>query len=260
MTTEKIVFICICMLSLLPACHDDDKPQPDARNWLETRLAPMNMPRPTDAYDYPCLPGSSQWQQLTSGDERHEACLIPDPIVRSQSTDGLIQDIWEYPMLSDIIHYSSSTGLQKVFAEGFIPQSNMYKELITREDLTERLTERYRRMDPALDQEHITCVYEALLGMDEIIGRMSLAEKKEIIGLAMEKDAIREKLGTVHIVPRSIAWYLIGRILQLAEYAPFLAECAQNPSLSNFLKTSILSEPEETINRIALSGKEFINK
>lgn len=255
---HKIGFIWICLSSLLCACHDSDEPRPDSGDWLQTRLASMNRPRPADAYDYPCLPGTSAWAELTTDEERHEACLIPDSIVLRQSTDGLIQDIWEYPLLSDLIYFSSSTGLQKVFAESFIPQSNMYKELLTREDLTACLTERYRLLDPALDREYITCVFEALLGMDEIIGRMSLSEQKEIIGLAIEKDRIREKSGSVNIPPRSIAWYVIGRMLQWAEYEPFVAECARNEVLSNFLKTSILSEPNETINRIALFGKEFI--
>lgn len=255
---KKTGLIWICLLSLLSGCHDSDEPRPDSGDWLETRLASMNKPRPADAYDYPCLPGTSAWSELATGEERQEACLIPDSIVLRQSTDGLIQAIWEYPLLSDLIYFSSSTGLQKVFAESFIPQSNMYQELLTREDLTDCLTERYRLLDPALDREYITCIFEALLGMDEIISRMSLAEQKEIIGLAIEKDQIRKKQETVNLPPRSIAWYLIGRILQLAAYEPFQLECAQNEVLSNFLKTSILAEPDETINRIALFGKEFI--
>lgn len=259
MTTKKILSICIFMSSILFACHNSDQPEPDPGNWMDIRLASMKMSRPTDAYNYPCQPGTPEWEKLTTSDEKHEACLIPNAIIPGQSTQGLIQDIWEYPLLPDFLLFSNSSGLQKAFAGGFIPQSNMYKELLTRKDLIECLAERYRLMDPSLDQEGITLVFEALLGMDDIITRMNMVEQKEIIGLALKKDQIRVKRN-IDIVDRSITWYLIGRILQLADYEPFVFECTQNQMLSGFLKTSILVESEEIIERIALFGEEFIKK
>lgn len=152
MTTKKTLFPCIFLFSFLFACQHSDVIELPSDNWMAIRLAPMNMPRPADAYDYPCLPGTPEWAKLTSADERTEACLIPDAIVSAQSTQGVIQDIWEYPSFPDFIVYSSSTGLQKVFASDFIPQSNMYKELLTRKDMTDCLLERYRRMEPSFDR------------------------------------------------------------------------------------------------------------
>lgn len=147
MTIKKTLFTCFFILSFLFACHDSDQPEPDSGNWMDIRLASMNMPRPADAYDYPYVPGTPEWEKLNTGEERQKACLLPDAILPGQSTQGLIQAIWEYPLLLDFFIFSSSTGLQKVFATGFIPQSNMYKELLTRKDMTDCLTERYRRVD-----------------------------------------------------------------------------------------------------------------
>lgn len=259
MTTKKTLFPCIFLFSFLFACQHSDVIELPSDNWMAIRLAPMNMPRPADAYDYPCLPGTPEWAKLTSADERTEACLIPDAIVSAQSTQGVIQDIWEYPSFPDFIVYSSSTGLQKVFASDFIPQSNMYKELLTRKDMTDCLLERYRRMEPSFDRWNATLAFEALLGMDEIIARLSLSEQKEMIGLALEKDRIRVKRN-INKTNRSLTWYLIGKILQSAGYEPFLAECAQNQPLSLFLQTSMLSEEEITLDRIAAHGKKFIKK
>ena len=259
MTTKKTLFTCIFLFSFLFACQNSDMAELTSDNWMDIRLAPMNMPRPADAYDYPCLPGTPEWAKLTTADERTKVCLIPDAIVSTQTTQGVIQDIWEYPMLPDFIVFSSSIGLQKVFASDFIPQSNMYKELLTRKDLGDCLLERYRRMAPSLDQWNVTLAFEALMGMDEIIERLSLSEQKEVIGLALEKDRIRVKR-KINRTNRSITWYLIGKILQSAGYQPFLAECAQNQPLSIFLETSMLSEEEHTIDCIATYGRQFIKK
>jgi hypothetical protein len=64
----------------------------------------MNMPRPADSYNYPVWLGMEEWAQFKTGQEMTDACQVPEDILKTMSTQAVIQVIWEYPFLTGLLH------------------------------------------------------------------------------------------------------------------------------------------------------------
>ena len=66
-------------------------------------------------YLYPIRPGTAAWESLADHQAMVDACMIPDNILKTMSTDALIQSILSYPLIADIFAYTDWTyGLQIV--------------------------------------------------------------------------------------------------------------------------------------------------
>lgn len=76
-------------------------------------LDAMNMPRPEGSYNYPCLPGMPSWKELNSGEEMNMACHVPDDVLNNQTTQAVIQAMWEHPKFKDLIGFSSNSSIQE---------------------------------------------------------------------------------------------------------------------------------------------------
>lgn len=151
-----------------------------------------NIPKPSDTYIYPIRPGTSQWKNLTSGDERLQACQIPDSVLATISTDGLIQSWLDFPLANEILSVNS---LQKGI-EYFMVDFSGLKELCKRKDTGDKLFERYKKMDPLCinnftsDTAKGTYTFsftyiEMLLGQDTILNKFAASQKKLLVAEAI---------------------------------------------------------------------------
>lgn len=260
--------LCCGLLNCLFACQSTDdatlsgQPSGDTEEYL-VLIAPlvkcMNLPRPTDAYNYPIYPGMATWATLSGTDEMIQACQIPVSVVRAQSTQALIQDIWEYPFFSEPLIVTSSTSYAQAVANSTsLRQLNAYRELIDRKDNIAALLNCYQAMDPLSDPLYYTYTFEALLTTDDLLPQITTADKKTFIRIALQKDGLRKTNPNHSDIFQSVSWYFIGKLLQTASYAPFEAEMANNQTLARFLDTSSLAGSSEVLKIIDRYAKTFI--
>ena len=162
MKTLKHIFF-IAIISLLSSCNGainpnpDDTEEPDTeeiqndlendpayKSYIQDILDCMRMPRPKDSYNYPVYPGMAEWANFKTGAEMHEACQVPDDILKTMSTQAVLQAIWEYPLLSGVIHRYQ----YQLDFNSFASTNNAYNELISRTDAGMDLLERLLVLDP----------------------------------------------------------------------------------------------------------------
>ena len=55
-----------------------------------------------EAYQYPAIPGTAEWNNLGSTQERKEACRVSQDILSNMTTDALVETIVTYPFFTDV--------------------------------------------------------------------------------------------------------------------------------------------------------------
>lgn len=89
----------------------------------------------TEAYIYPILPGSDEWNEFASLEERVAACQIPEDILYEMTTEALVESVVSCPIISFMFaHNTVEFGFNQV--KGYY---NGLAELCEREDALEEL-------------------------------------------------------------------------------------------------------------------------
>ena len=57
------------------------------------------------AYQFPVIPGTDEWKELSTHDEMMEVCMIPDKFISDASTEALLKSVLENPMMMDFIYF-----------------------------------------------------------------------------------------------------------------------------------------------------------
>ena len=260
---RKIRFLlAICLLSTVSCDKDDLDLSYQELDFFKDKLGCMNMSRPVDSYDYPVYPTMDKWAEFNTKEEMMQACEISTKKLRSMSTQAIIQALWEYPFFIEIIHRSDH--FQMDFES--VMDNNAYRELEKRTDASICLLERFRIMPSICDAVIHPKAFEVLISQPVFLSGFSPEEKKEVIRLSFEKDGIRqEDPDHANSATRETCWLLVGRVMQAAEYTPFIDEINRNEKLRLFLETSILDRRigfyyEETVpmlENLINHGKEF---
>jgi hypothetical protein len=140
---------------------------------------------PFDTYKYPILPGTPAWATLKTGQEMWQACQIPDTVLRTISTEGLIQSWIEMPLNNELF---MTTSLQKAM-EKFIANFSGLRELIGRNDAAKKLFTKYQALKPDCITKFKTdnkkgafpflfSYIELPLAQDTILNKMTLEQKR----------------------------------------------------------------------------------
>ena len=96
------------------------------------------------SWDYPIKPGSEQWKAFQTHDEMLKTCQIPDEIIVNMKTKDLVETIFNYPLLSEVVTYNSlQKGMDKVTSN-----FNGFKNLFEQKDALQELLYKYETMDP----------------------------------------------------------------------------------------------------------------
>lgn len=225
----------------------------------------MNMPRPDDSYDYPIRPCMNEWKEMTSTQEKIDACAIPITILKKMSTQAVIQALWEYPFSSEPIHEIGGRNAQKDFETVFY-NNNAYKELLLRKDAGIDLFTRISLVDAVCRGDNMfkPLMLELLISQSDFLTQLNNNEKKDLIKIVFEKDSIRQDAGVHGELGSYTSLMLIGRTLLNADYSPFVKEVSENNVLKLFLETSMffvntLEELRQEKQIIVDNGKRFVN-
>lgn len=58
------------------------------------------------AYEYPIVPGTPEWNELDSLDEKIAACHVDENLLASMTTPALLETVLNYPLLINMYAYS----------------------------------------------------------------------------------------------------------------------------------------------------------
>ena len=103
-----------------------------------------------DAYDYPIKPGMAEWEKLNSSDEMDSVLQIPEAILHSISTEGLIETVLNYPMFGNLYFIDDYQQSFDLLEENF----NGFQELLNRTDAGRLLFDRYKLMHPGCKENN----------------------------------------------------------------------------------------------------------
>lgn len=145
-------------------------------------------------WDYPIKPGSAEWKKFSTHDEMIEACKIPEQVLKTMTTQDLLEAWINYPLKMDIFAFENPlAGLESQFQ-----MSDALKALVKRNDAGKVCLDLYESIEPeniekltgSTTKGKFVCdlvSYELLLAKPQIIRLFSLSEKKECVRLALKK-------------------------------------------------------------------------
>ena len=89
-------------------------------------------------YHYPITPDDPEWREFDSVIDMREACRIPPEILKTLSTEEVIEAALHYPLLIDFYAFDTyDDGL-----DALLKESDAFVELMTRPDRAEKLAAR----------------------------------------------------------------------------------------------------------------------
>ncbi|MBP3519669.1 MAG: hypothetical protein J6K31_15035 [Parabacteroides sp.] len=220
-------------LDLYPKLNDEEY-----FPYVAEALEAMNMPRPKGSYNYPFLPGMDTWKELKSGEEMKRVCLIPKKILKKQSTQAVIQAMWEHPDFPMLIGFSSNSSIQQSL-DRVLPDWDIYIELTKRPDAASCLVERYYRMNLTKSfYGFYNNSLQLLLSQTVFLDQLPVKEK---VLLAKEMAARIEVINQVEGVEAGkdsycveSSYFCLVRIMTNCGYAPMLAWMKVDEKALNF--------------------------
>lgn len=135
---------------------------------------------PSDAYQFPVLPGTEAWKALETHEEMLRATHINEMVLAKMSTRGIVETVLRYPLLGDVLAFNNPQRGFDVVRSRF----NGLDELFSRPEAGEFLVELYRGVDPSAIAPNLSLVkqgqqarkvfyIEMLLAQDEILAGMN---------------------------------------------------------------------------------------
>lgn len=239
----KFYFL-IALLPLFFSCNNEDNhfnsfPELDNEQYLyyvAEALDAMNMPRPEGSYNYPCLPGMPSWEELKNGEEMDWACHVPDNVLKNQTTQAVIQAMWEHPKFKDLIGFSSNSSIQQSL-NNVLLDWNIYSELTKRTDAASCLVERYNRMQPTkVSHTFYNNSLQLLLSQTTFLEQLSadaklllakeIVERKESVEKVLDMDKESSSLNS--------SYFCLVRIMTSNQYTPMINWMDNNKDIQKF--------------------------
>lgn len=150
-------------------------------------------------WDYPVKPGSKEWLAVPDFSKRLELLNVPEPILKSISTEELVKSCLNYPEIQLIF---TRNGLQLGY--NFIRSSfNGFVELESRPDGGKELIKVYAGYKPygfdlnSTDLEigefmsNFTYI-EILIAQTEILNKLNPADSKELMSMCSQKYKVKK--------------------------------------------------------------------
>lgn len=248
-TFKQLSLWSLAMITIMCSCQKDESIELNYERYSlsigETRSVDyqttldsdecMGIVRPTDSYAYPYLPGTDAWKELNNQGLQavYDACKIPEDILKSLSTEAVIQAFFDFPFISEIYAYNS-------MLEGFNSMTNKnsaYAEILQRDDVASILVERYVNYkavgcDAAI---YHTPELELLLSQPEIYNMLDKDQCKGIVKEALNKISARlnydSNLKWLHIN----TCLMMGRLMLSAGYEDFKDVVSGAETLQKYL-------------------------
>ena len=227
---------------------------------------PYESPPGLDTYIFPLRPGMPEWAEIQTGAELYDVTQVPDSVLRVISTEGLLETWLSYPLLGNIIAWTTfQQGIDNI-TEIF----NGLQELGRRPDAGTVMLDRYKQMNPhcanglALGNElgKFTldlAFYEAVFSQEVFLSKLSKAEREELLDLALHNYAIKDAYSNevYSIFSLKTTAVIAARLMQLANYAPFMEAMAQDDYLRVFVEQIELQGRIESITTVINHANTF---
>ena len=197
-----------------------------------------------DVYEFPIKAGTEEWDQFESSIERIDALQIPDNILTTISTEGLLETCLLFPYLTDIFFCDD---FQKGF-EALTLEFNGYQELYKRNDLTDVLLKKYRNLCfnvtnilslEIIEQGRFTFrhfLLEFMLSQDFVLNNLYLKQEIQLFLLSFEHTKIinmhNDIFGSINNLP--IDFLYAKRIINDPNYN--FENTEQKEALSVFIR------------------------
>lgn len=196
-----------------------------------------------DTYTYPVKPGTQEWIDLLSRDDRVQACLIPQEILMSMSTEGLLETFLNYPFILD---YGGFEKMQNGF--NMLKSENYgFGELYNRENIYQVIYDRYSSMSlnckdiyppvflgRAAPTSLAFSTFEMFVAQDEFLNKLTEEERINIFILIFDKHKIKIKNQFLES-EKQVSAAILGRIMYKSGFKPFTDECNTNEFIKFFI-------------------------
>ncbi len=191
-----------------------------------------------DSFSYPIRPGSAEWAELETMDQKYEAVNVPISILNNMCTHGLVYTCVYCPLFYNIIAFNSiHTGLAVL-----INKINSFEELINRIDANEELLDYYSSLFPPdndtvstnfLKTETLMQMFftELFFAQQEFLSKMSTNDLHTVLQEVYSKLSIKRKYNLTKEYLNG-SYYLICNILYYnLQYVPIVDYINRNDLL-----------------------------
>lgn len=223
----------------------------------------------SDTYIYPIRPGSDEWKELSSLNEKVEVCQIPDSVLNSISTEGLLETLLNYPLITD---YSFFNRMQSGFNR-FKNENIGFTELYTKNDIFNVIVNRYELMSlnckgkiyPPFNNGNVEnpieipfTTFELFIFQDELLSNINSIKREIIFEHVYNKYLLKIELG-FFAYSKLVAIAILGKIMYQNGFTPFVNYCEETEFIKFFIESIPGYRPEDLFieDIIAEYAKEY---
>jgi len=227
----------------------------------------LNGQNQSKVYDFPIRPGTQQWQNLNSYDEKLNAYNIPETLLKNMNTSDLVQTCLNYPEFRLIMTRNSLQQGYDYIKSIF----NGFRELEKRSDAGKELIEQYKNLYPSDIKKFDTPVkrggfafkltyIEIMLAQKPILLTLDVNSKKELIKAGISNFEMIEKMpenyGTFGLITPAL---VLGRLLETNNLAEFSTKISADSKLRWFVDKSIVDDTA-TLTYIVTNSKTYLKQ
>ncbi len=256
----KYKFILYCVIVICFACK---------KNKPEVDYSVCYIDSPEDVYDYPIKPGMPEWAEFRNSDEMVAATQLPENVLSTISTEGLIETVLRYPLYAELYLIEDYQNTFNNMKDRF----NGLEELLKREDAAEKLLNRYKIMYAACfennwpsiledgsSNEFSFAYIEIILAQYDILNQLDEIELESMFKEALRKYKVKKQYNNYSIFSIKHSACIMARILLLKENAQFISEYNNNFYLKDFTDMFILYGNYSTLDFIYELSEKGFNK
>lgn len=251
---KRRIIICILLITVTVICTTVASQAMNNKLWFQM------YEESTDSYLFPITPENNpeEWAEFLSLQEMLDVCQIPDDILKSMSTKGLIETCLNYPLFGNMFAYNSYLQGMEVLHQQF----NGLSELSNRENAAEELLYYYTSInydevvtsnDPYFTLRVL--FFDYYMSQDKVLLKLSAEERAQLLNNC--RNVIELKTGRYSdIFSTHSTLYLASRIMAIDDssfynallehdaYESYSETARLYLDLDNFIYTKLMEREE----------------
>lgn len=207
-----------------------------------------------DKYNYPVKPGTPEWNAGgTAGglDSIYKLCQVPQNLLTSMSTIGLIQSLEDNPCLGNVmLRTNLFQGRNEVLL-----RLNVSWELNKRNDAAAKIMIYYNQKNPCCAETLNTdlekgkfsanwVLFDLICTQDSLINQLQLSDKKQFARIIIDKYNIQLKYPYTFGLSKTTSILVLSQLMKNAPFQSYIDALQSNPELNYFASTSEFTSPE----------------
>jgi len=241
---KKKIFLLLCTV-LFFSCSEE----PEIR---QGHCIPFYI---SDTYKFPIRPGTDEWKAFQTREEMVNACKIPQKVLNSISTEGLLETLLNYPFINDYIFFDHlQSGFQSIKTE-----NNCFAELFGRDDIFNIITERYELMSldcggiyPPFDVQGKASpvgiafqAFEFFVFQDDFLDKLNKNQMYQVFELIYEKLQDKQKNDNISEYTKLVSFACLGKIMFKGNFTPFVEVCNKIEFMNFFITEIPMYRPSD---------------